>query len=211
MKIGWMLSLGALAVAAVAVAAMPVQDGKHEGHGDGHGEHGGGDPMMEAYMKASQPGPQHAEFKESVGTWKATMKSWHAPGQPPSESVGTSRYELALGDRYLVEHYSGEMPDMGPFQGMGILAFNNMTGEYQHVWMDSFGTGIFVSAGKPDADGSCTMRGQMDDPMGGPAMPCRMIMKKVSDDERRFEMYGTQDGQETQMMEIVYTRAAKTR
>jgi hypothetical protein len=55
------------------------------------------------------------------------------------------------------------------------------------------------------------MRGQMDDPMGGPAMPCRMIMKKVSDDERRFEMYGTQDGQETQMMEIVYTRAAKTR
>jgi hypothetical protein len=212
MKTGMMLGLGALAVAAVAVAAMPVQDAKAKTRGDEKPAAQAGDPMTEAMLKAAQLGPQHAEFAKTVGTWKARVKNWNDPTQPPTESEGTTRYELALGGRYLVEHFSGEMPGMGPFDGMGIFAFNNITGEYQHVWMDSFSTGIFMSSGKPDADGTCEMTGEMDNPLGGDKLPCRMIMKEVSENERHFEMHGSMGGPEMmKMMEIDYTRAATTR
>ena len=207
MKIGLILSAGALAVAAVAVAAMPLQDAKAKGRDDhaGHG-HGAQDPMMEAMIKAGTPGPQHDEMKKMAGTWKAHVKSYNDPNQPPAESDGTSTYEMTLDGRYLLERFSGEMPGMGPFNGMGILAFNNVTSEYEHIWMDSMSTGIFMSKGKPNADGSCTFKGEMDNPMGGGKWPCRMEFKPAGENQRHFEMWCSMGGPEVKMMEITYTR-----
>lgn len=205
MKTGMMLGLGALAVAAVAVAAMPLQDAKAKTRGDEKGAHAA-DPMHEAYMKAAQPGAEHAEMKSNVGTWQAQVKSFHEPGQPPAESTGTSRYEMVMGDRFLVEHFAGEMPGMGPMEGMGILAFNNITQEYEHVWFDSFGTGLLITRGKPAEDGTLTMRGQMDNPLGESKFPCRLVITPTGENEKRFEMYCSMNGPETKMMEITYTR-----
>ncbi|HZM01319.1 MAG TPA: DUF1579 domain-containing protein [Planctomycetota bacterium] len=203
MKIGLILSAAALGVAAVAVAAMPLQDAKAKARDDKAAH--AGDPMMEAMIKAGTPGAQHADLAKMVGTWKAKVKSYHEPGKDPVESDGTSTYEMALDGRYLIEKFSGEMPGMGPFKGMGILAYNNITGEFEHVWLDSMSTGIFMSKGKPNADGSCTFKGEMDNPMGG-KWPCRMECKQVSDNERTFEMYCAMNGPETKSMEITYTR-----
>ena len=204
MKIGLMLSVAALGVAAVAIAAMPLQDAKAKAKPDDKAM--GGDPMMDAMMKAGQPGAQHAELKKMVGTWNAKVKNWNVPGQPPTESTGTTTYEMALDGRYLIERFKGEMPGMGPFEGLGILAYNNITGEFDHVWMDSMSTGIFMSHGKPAADGTVTFKGEMDNPLGGAKLPCRMVVKQVSEKERLFEMYCTMGGPETKSMEITYTR-----
>jgi hypothetical protein len=207
MKTTTMVALGALFVSGVMVAATPLQDAAAHGQ-DKPAQ--GMDPMVEACIKAGTPGPQHAEFKEVLGTWSAKVKHY-MPGQPVSETTGTSRYEMMLGDRYLVERHKGEVPGVGPFEGMGIMAYNNVTGEYQHIWMDSMSTGIFMSSGKPGEDGSCTMRGQMDDPMTGKKLPCRMTMETLGEDQRHFEMYCEMDGTESKMMEITYTRGTGTR
>lgn len=208
MKIGLILSASALAVAAVAVAAMPLQDAKAKTRPDDKAALGAMDPAaMEAAMKkASTLGPQHADLKQMVGTWKTHVKEWEDPAQPAQESDGTSVMEMSLGDRQLIEHFSGTMMGM-PYEGTGILGFNNMTGEYEHVWMDNFNTGKMWSHGTKAADGTVTMTADTQCPMG--PMQCRMVTTHVSDNAQHFEMYGTVAGApEFKMMEIDYTRSA---
>jgi len=210
MKIGLILSAAALGVAAVAAAAKPVQDARGGAGAEERSDVGQGmdmQAMQAAFEKAAQLGPQHYEFKRWVGTWNAKVTSYETPGQPPQVSKGTSRYEMALGDRFIIEHHKGTMPGMGDFEGLGILGYNNMTQEYEHVWLDSMGTGMMMSHGKKDADGAITFKGLMDDGMGG-KMECRMVVKHIDDDHTHFEMFCQVGGiQEMKMVEIDYTRA----
>lgn len=199
MKTTMGLGLGALALAAVAFAASPLQDA-----GDDMAA------MMEAWAKAATPGEAHAGFARSAGTWNALVKTPNPmdPSAEPTTSEGTSHVEVVLGGRYLVERFEGEMPGMGPFQGMGVLAFNNVTGEFEHVWMDSMGTGMLFSRGKENDDGSFTLKGEYVDAVSGQKVHCRMITRELGPDERSFEMYSDAFGPEQKMMEITYTRAA---
>jgi len=206
MKIGLLLSAGALAVAAVAVAAMPPQDAKAKTRDDkAAGMHGMDQAAMEAKMKElGTPGPQHAELKKMAGTWTVAMKCWMDPSQPPQASTGTSTIEMA-NDRFLIEHFSGEMPGMGHYEGTGTLGFNNATKEYEHVWRDNFNTGMMWSHGTKAADGTCTMTGNSNCAMG--PMTCRTVSKMTGDNAFHFEMYGTMTGApEMKMMEMDYTR-----
>jgi hypothetical protein len=207
MKTGLMLGLGALAVAAVAVAAVPVQDAKAKSRDEktAAGAHGGMDKAaMEARMKElGTPGPAHAELKKMVGTWEIQMKCWEDPSQPPQESSGTSQMEMSF-DRHLVEHFTGTL--MGqPYEGTGLLGFNNATKEYEHVWRDSMNTGMMWSHGTKSADGTLTMTGESNCAMG--PMSVRTVSKVSGDNAMHFEMYGTISGMpEMKMMEMDYSR-----
>jgi len=210
MKYGVILSAGALAVAAVAVAAMPLQDAKAKTRGDDKAAAAGQmDPAMMAKMKElSTPGAQHAELKKMVGTWNIAMKMWMAPGQPEMASTGTSTIEM-VNDRFLVEHFSGEMPGMGHYEGTGTMGFNNGTKEYEHVWRDNSNTGMMWSHGTKGADGTVTMTGNSTCAMG--PMTCRTVSKMNGDNAFHFEMYCTMAGQpEMKSMEMDYTRAGAT-
>lgn len=162
--------------------------------------------MMAMWEKAGALGPQHQAFAKSVGKWNLAVKSWMEPGSPPMESKSTATRELALDGRYMVEHTQGDMGPMGTFKGMGILGFNNLTQQYDHVWMDSMSTAMMVSHGTAAADGTVTMVGSYDDPMGGKTT-ARMVIHHVSADEERFEMWENRGQGDMQVMEIVYTRA----
>jgi hypothetical protein len=201
MKIGIILGLGAAAVAAVVLSAMP-QDAKAKTR-----DTGGDDAMMEAMMKAGTPGRAHKEFAQSAGEWKTVAKTWsHTdPDAAPETSEGNSNIEMIMGGRYMIEKYSGEMPGMGPFEGMGIMAFNNVTSEFEHIWLDSMSTGVMYSSGT-ETDGVITLTGEFADPMSGEMVQCRSVSTKVSDNERFFEMFCTMEGTEIKMMEITYTR-----
>jgi UPF0288 family protein (methanogenesis marker protein 3) len=94
-----------------------------------------------------------------------------------------------------------------PYEGMGILGFNTTTGEYEHVWMDNYGTGKMWSHGTKAADGTITTTADTQCAMG--PMKCRMITTHVSDNAQHFEMFCTMGGMpEFKMMEIDYTRGA---
>jgi hypothetical protein len=205
MKIELLLSAGALVVAAMAVAAMPPQDARSRG-GDDAAAPGVDHAAMHAQMvELNKPGPEQADMKKMVGTWQVAVKTWEDPAASPDNSKGTSTIEMA-NDRQLLEHFSGEIPDMGGhYEGWGILAFNNATKEYEHVWRDGMNSGLMWSTGKKAADGTLTMTGKSTCPMG--PMTVRTVSKMNGNDAFHFEMYGTIGNMpEMKMMVMDYTR-----
>ena len=163
--------------------------------------------MMETMAKYSTPGPEHKALEQFVGTWDTNAKMWMAPGTPPQESTGTAENKMALGGRFLEQHYDGTM--MGqPFTGMGYTGYDLYKKEYVGNWMDSMGTTIMRSTGKADPSGkTMTFTGTMDDYMAKKSMPFKEVMKVVDNDHHVFEMwYPGPDGKMFKMMEISYTR-----
>jgi hypothetical protein len=165
--------------------------------------------MMEAWQKAATPGERHKQLiSEFEGTWNTKMSSWMDPSAPPSMETGKSVNTAVLGGRQLRMDYSGQY--MGqPFQGLGYIGFDNVTGKYFSTWSDNMSTGLFVSEGDYDpASKSYSYRAQMPDPMKpGTVVPVRQTMRIVDKDHAVFEMYETRDGKENKSMQIEYTRA----
>ena len=204
MKFAVILSAGALAVAAVAVAAMPLQDAKAKSRDDK--AMGAMDPaaMHAKMMEINKPGPEHAELKKMAGTWQVKGKSYDDPTKPV-DFTGTSTMEM-VNDRFLIEKFSAEMPPpMGRYEGTGTLGFNNNTKQYEHVWRDGMNTGMMWSSGTKAADGTTTMTGKSTCFMG--EMSCRTVSKTMGDTGFHFEMYCTMPGApEMKMMEMDYTK-----
>ena len=165
----------------------------------------GMEQMMKMYEKLNMPGPEHARFKDAVGTWKTESKMWMGPGEP-TVSTGTSRMELLFGGRYLKEDYHCSSPEM-PFKGLGLHGYDNHKKKYVSVWLDSLSTGIMMMEGAYDeATKTATMMGEYDDPFMG-QFKAKSTIRELSKDRRLFEMYRIgADGKERKDMEITYIR-----
>jgi len=161
---------------------------------------------MEAYMKAGALGPQHEWMAGHVGTFDVAIRSWMDPAAPPMESKGVAIRTLHLGGRVLHEEFQAEM--MGtPFTGLARGGYDNASGKWWSTWTDSMSTGIMVSEGECDDQGSCTYAGTYNDPVKGGPVTSRVVTKWVSPDQQFFAMYGPgRDGTEVKMMEMTYTR-----
>jgi uncharacterized protein DUF1579 len=163
------------------------------------------DAMMEAMMKMAMPGPMHDLMKPMAGTFKATTKTWMAPGEP-MVSEGTSENTWILGNRYLQTTFRGQMAGM-PFEGFGLMGFDNMKKEFVSCWADNMGTGIAFSDGTADGSGKVlTMTSMMDDPTTGKQVPVKMITKVMDENQYMMTMSSMKDGKEHLDMEITYTR-----
>jgi hypothetical protein len=162
--------------------------------------------MMETYQKLATPGEPHNQFASLAGSWTTKTKEWMEPNKPPTESTGSCEQKMLLDGRFLHQECTGEM--MGqPFNGIGVMGYDNHTKKYVSTWMDSMGTGIFLMEGTASADGkTITQKGSYNDPIEGP-MKLRGVTKIVDDNTEIFEMYSTgEKGKEAKMMEITYTR-----
>ncbi len=162
--------------------------------------------MMEMYKKLAAPGEPHKLFASLAGSWTTKSKEWMEPDKPPTESTGTAEMKMLLDGRYLYQAYTGHM--MGqPFSGIGIDAYDNITGKYVTAWMDTMGTGIFIMEGTASDDGrTITLNGSHPEPGGG-QMTHRAVWKIVDNNTHTFDMYGTHHGgKEIKFMEIIYTR-----
>jgi hypothetical protein len=163
------------------------------------------DQMMEAMMKMAMPGPMHDLLKPMAGTWKATVKTWMAPGEP-AVSEGKSENTWILGNRYLRTTHSGVFGGM-PFEGFGLLGYDNQKKEFVSVWADNMGTGISFSDGTADPSGKVlTMKSEMVDPATGKTVPIRMITKVADENQYSMSMICNRDGKDQTEMEITYTR-----
>jgi hypothetical protein len=208
MKIVTIIGAAALAGATLAfTVALPAQDAKAKSQADEKGAAASASQTetMEAYMKAIAPGEQHARFRSMAGTWNTRM-THYTPGVPPTESIGTSRLELIMGDRYLIEHFEADVPMMGQFKGMAIYAFDNVTQEYVGTWIDNFDTGILSTRGTRNADGHVEVYGEFVDARGGGKVSIREVFQDVSPNERLMTMYETRGDTEKMLFELTYTR-----
>lgn len=165
--------------------------------------------MMEAWMKAGTPGPQHQQLAEHfVGDWNAKQSMWMDPSAPPTIQTATSSSKAVLGGRQIRDDYSGTF--MGqPFQGIGYTGYDNVTGRYTSTWTDSMSTGTMLAYGDYDpASKTYTFKSDMPDPMhDGVKIPIRMAIRIEGTDRHVFDMYETRDGKEARTMQIEYTRA----
>ena len=162
--------------------------------------------MMQAYQQAGTPGAPHAALAKMAGTYDLAIRSWNAPGAPPTEEKGTATRSMVLGGRVMVEQTQSTM--MGqPFTGHGMHGYDNVSGKYWATWSDSMSTGLMVSEGDCDDKGSCVFTGGWNDPVTKKKVTARMTSRWTSPGVEVFEMYGPgQDGKEMKMMEITYTK-----
>ena len=162
--------------------------------------------MMEAFQQAGTPGAPHAAIAKSAGDYTLVVKSWHAPGAPPSNDTGTATRRMILGGRVLVEEVSSMM--MGqPFTGYGLHGYDNVSGKFWGTWNDSMSTGVMVTEGTCDDQGACNFTGGWNDPITKGKVSARMTTRWTDANNEVFEMFGPgPDGKEMKMMEITYTR-----
>lgn len=163
--------------------------------------------QMDAMMKAMTPGAAHKRLGEMAGEWTFTNKMWMDPSAPPTESTGSATHRLILGGRYLHGEHRGMFAGM-PFEGISIMAFDNVTQKYYLSWIDNMGTGLAYFAGTYDAaKRAYTYLGDMDDPTRpGTKLKVREVITIVDANTLRVDWYQAEGGKEVKTMEIVYSR-----
>lgn len=164
--------------------------------------------MQKAWMAYSTPGESHQHLAKCDGDWKAAVTHWMMPGDEGMKSDGSCTNKMIMGGRYQMTEFKGNFMGM-PFEGMGLLAYDNAKKVFISTWVDNMGTGIMNMQGPWDAKtNSITFKGLMVDPMTGKDCKVREIFKMVDDNKQVMEMYApTPDGKgEFKTMEIVFTR-----
>ncbi len=185
-----------LLVAALATAAFAGDDKKAPPPGQQADA-----AATQAMMAAMTPGEHHEHLKKIAGNHTYTMKMWMDPTAPPVESTGKRSTEFLLGGRFLQEKFSGTFMGM-PFEGIGVLGYDNVKKEYVGTWVDNMGTGIMTSHGTCDKSG-WTMIGEATDPMTGKPWTSRSVLKLVDDNTFTMEMFGPNaEGKEYKMFEM---------
>lgn len=162
--------------------------------------------MMQAYQQAGMLGAPHAALAKMVGTYDLSIRSWEAPGAPPTVETGTATRSIALDGRVLVEDVQSQMHGQ-PFTGHGMQGYDNVSGRHWSTWNDSMSTGVMVSEGDCSAEGACAFTGSWNDPVTKGKVNARMTSKWTSPTVELFEMYAPgPDGKESKIMDITYTK-----
>jgi len=162
--------------------------------------------MMEKYKEFATPNENHKVLDTLVGNWDHTVKWWMSPDSEPALSNGTSEIKWIMGGRFI--KHTAEGTSMGqPFEGMGILGYDNEKKKYQSVWIDTMGTGIVRGGGNYDPTTmTISEEGTFSCPLEGDKS-YRGVTKITDKDNFTYEWYmAGPDGNEFRAMEITYTR-----
>ncbi len=169
------------------------------------------DPAQEAMMAKWKafctPSDGHHVLDALVGSWDYTVQMWTAPDAAPQTSTGTAQIAWTLDGHWLRQDATGF--SMGQFfAGTGTLGFDNLTQQYESIWIDNMATGMMKATGKYDATAKVlTEIGTMPDPMAGQLKPYRGVTTFTDPDHYTYEVFtNTPDGKELKMMSIAYAR-----
>lgn len=197
---------------APAHAAPPAKTPAAPGAGDMQLPPGMTAEDMKACMEAATPGPQHEELAKSVGVWSGKSKTWMAPNTEPQASECKSVVTSIMDGRFIKVEITGEMPGMpGPFNGMGVYGFDNVSKAYQTTWIDNCGTGMMTGSGEATSDGkTITWTYTGNCPMTKKPMTMREVDTWTGKDTKTMVMYAPDPatGNEFKMMETVFTRVS---
>jgi hypothetical protein len=153
-----------------------------------------------------KPGAEHEQLKQMTGVWDAHVKCTFEPGKSPQESKGVFKAKMDLGGFFLMTEFKGELGGQ-PFQGHGVTGYDPFKKKYVGIWVDSMSPAIYTTDGAFDKSGRVfteTLEGP--DPKGKP-MKMRAITQIKDKDHMHFQMHlRGEDGKESLMMEIAYTR-----
>ena len=164
---------------------------------------------MKACMVAGTPGQQHEQLAKDVGTWKGKNTLWMAPGTDPIATDSTSVVTPIMGGGYTKLEMSGEMPGMGPFNGLALYGFDNVAQRFACTWIDSASTGMLHGNGEASADGkTITWTFNYHCPITKNPAPLRQVETRTGEKTKTLEMFGVDpnSGNEFRMMRIELTK-----
>lgn len=164
--------------------------------------------MMKAWEAYMTPGPVHKMLAKSDGKWTAETTMWMDPSAPPTKSKASCTNKMIMGGRYQLSEFKGSFMEM-PFDGMGLLAYDNAKKVFVSTWVDNMGSGIMVLEGIWDeATKTINFSGKCTDPMTGKDEKVREVYTIVNDNHHRMSMFmkDPASGKEFKTMEIEFKR-----
>jgi hypothetical protein len=164
---------------------------------------------MQAMMAAGTPGEMHKRLAQDVGTWQCKTQMWMQPNAEPMESVGTSVVKPILDGRYVQVEMNGDMPGMGPYTGLGVYGFDNVSQKFVSTWIDNHGTGIMVGTGELSDDGkTLTWEFTGNCPLTKQPMVMKEVETVTGPNSKVLEMFGPdpKSGEVFKHMRIEMTR-----
>ncbi len=161
--------------------------------------------LMQEYMTVNE---HHKFFESLTGTWNAKVELWMEPNTEPEVSEGTSEGKIIMGGRFLEQTYNGTA--MGqPFEGRGIIGYDNMKKEYTTIWFDNMATGIMTGSGQYNPQSKILItEGSMSCPMTQQSKRWyRDVLTFTDADNYTYETYMRDlRGVEFKSMAITYSR-----
>jgi len=197
--------VGLGAIANSLATAQPPKDAKHDAPA------GMSADEMKAMMDAATPGKMHEWIGKHVGTWHGENQMWMAPGAPPMKSNCTNTISVIMGGRYTKADVAGEMPGMGPFMGLGITGYDNVSKKFVGSWIDNMATGIMQGTGELSKDGkTLTWTYTCNCPLTKKSQTMRQVENFPDDNTMILEMFSTdpKSGKEYKCMRIDFSRRA---
>jgi hypothetical protein len=119
---------------------------------------------------------------------------------------------IARGTRRRQIEWSGEIPGMGAYHGMGLNGYDNAAGQYVSMFIDNHSTAIVHGTGKLSGDGNVmTWTYQYTCPVTKKPTTLRQIETMRGPDAMTLEMFGIEpkSGKEFKMMQIEFKRQSE--
>jgi hypothetical protein len=164
---------------------------------------------MQACMDAGTPGPNQAFLCKQAGAWHGKTTMWMAPDAQPETSECMNTITPIMDGRYIQCSYAGEMPGMGPFHGLGITGYDNVSGSFVGTWLDSHSTGIMTGVGRLSEDKrTMTWAYTFNCPITKKPATMRQIETYASPTSMTLDMFMTdpKTGREYKLMHIDFTK-----
>ena len=164
-------------------------------------------PDVAAMMAAGAPGEHHEKLNVLIGIFDVSATMWMGDDTEPMEITGSVRREWIFGGRFIHEVVKANS-EMGAFEGLGYVGYNNVDGQYEMVWMDTESTTVYTETGTfDDTTKLLTARGSYRDPVSGHMVHTRASVDVSNPNRHVYVAYETgSDGQERKSFEGVFTR-----
>jgi hypothetical protein len=120
--------------------------------------------LLAAALPPAQDGQAEARAKELLAPFAGNWDTEYTmPGMPPMK--GTEVVKALPHGLSVIITSTGDMGDMGTYEGHGVIGFDRKAGKWIHVWTDNVDAGISVSEGRWSEDGKSFLV-EMEEDMG---------------------------------------------
>lgn len=167
------------------------------------------DQIMQKYIDAGTPGPNHKKLNVFVGKWITSSEEAQGEGKPPVISKGSAEIKWVNENRFLQFTTSGTQFGM-PFVSVSLMGYNNLRKKISSVWSDNSSTSFFISEGTIDEQGDLiTLFGKTDDPATGEFDKAWKVIWRLSPNRlvQEYHDISNDKTKQTKMFEIVFERA----
>lgn len=162
-----------------------------------------------ACMAAGVPGEMHKKLATDIGSWTGKQTVWMGPDSEPSTTECTSTVSPLMDGRFVKVDFSGVMEGVGPYNGLGIIGYDNVSKKIQAIWLDNHGTGMSLGTGEFSDDGkTLTIEYSYTCPVTKKPAKMRQVETYNSETSKSMEMFSAdpKTGKEYKMMKIEMTK-----